>query len=78
MNVFEVNNIDYTTADAAIAAVEAVGTGSVVKFVVEPNLHGCLPKFVHRSCAMWTFEDGVWYAYYIFGPGMRGHRERPQ
>jgi len=36
---------DYATAGEAVAAVEAHGSGSVVKFNVTPNMPGRLPAF---------------------------------
>lgn len=53
-------NADMDTAEEAAAAVERRGSGSVVEFHVSPNLPGRLPKMVHSSVALWTFEGGVW------------------
>jgi ribonuclease BN (tRNA processing enzyme) len=81
--VFSVNHRDYETADEAIAVVEAAGSGSVIQFHVSRNLPGCLPEFVHRSCAMWTYQvrvDGVkrWMAHAIFGGTAEAYaEERP-
>jgi hypothetical protein len=61
------SHTDYPTADEAATAVEAAGSGSVVKFHVERNMPGCLPEFVYRSCALWTLDGGVWTARSIFG-----------
>jgi hypothetical protein len=58
---------EFDTAEAAATFVECVGSGSVIKFHVEPNLPGCLPEMVYRSCEMWTLDGGVWTARAIFG-----------
>lgn len=58
--VYEALNKDHATAQEAKAAVEAAGSGQVVKFHVLPNLPGRLPELVHRSCAMWVYEEGAW------------------
>lgn len=58
---------DYPTAQEAREIVEAKGGGRVVQFQVSPNLPGRLPERVYRSCAMWVYEDKVWYGINIFG-----------
>lgn len=60
---------DYATAGEAIAAVEARGSGSVVKFHISPNMPGCLPEKVYRSCALWNYEGGEWTEFDIFAGG---------
>lgn len=78
MNVWSANNVDHPPPEEAIAAVEAVGSGSVVKFRLNRNLPGCLPEFVHNSCAMWSYEDGIWHSHYIFdGHGGKMAVEKP-
>ena len=68
---------DFPTAAEAIACIEERGEGSVVKFVVEPNLPGCLPAEVHRSCALWSFDGKKWWGHAIFG-GSGKWEERPE
>ena len=58
---------DFDTAQEAVAAVEAVGSGNVTKFREVPNGPGCLPKFVSQSCALWRYERDVWSEISIFG-----------
>ena len=63
--VYQANFVDCSTPEEAIALVERVGSGDVVKFVCNPNQPGCLPAIVHTSCAMWSLHDGIWYSHYI-------------
>lgn len=78
-SVWQADSRDYATPEEAIAAVEAKGDGSVVRFHLDYNLPHCLPKIVHRSSAMWSFEGGEWWSHYIFdGTGGRLEKEKPQ
>lgn len=61
---------------AAEAVVESRGSGSIIKWHGDYNMPNCLPKIVSRSCAMWTYDKGVWYAVPIFG-GSGRWEERP-
>jgi hypothetical protein len=63
--------VDYPTLGDAALAVQQSGSGSVVKFIRNRNLPNCLPEYVLKSLAMWTFENGKWYSIYIFGSGGR-------
>ena len=67
--VYQAQGADYATAEQAALAVEAAGSGSVVEFLLEPNLPGCLPAFVHKSLALWTLEGGKWTSRAIHGGG---------
>jgi hypothetical protein len=70
---------DCLTSQEAIARVESWGGGSVVKFRKERNLPNCLPEYVLRSLAMWTFDDGQWWSHYIFdGHGEKVAQEKPE
>jgi hypothetical protein len=73
--VFTVNGTDYATPEEAIAVVEAHGSGNIIKFALVKNLPGCLPDYVHLSCALWAYEDGKWYAYSIHGGATEKLRE---
>lgn len=61
--IYEVNRIDFTNETAALiwAAGRADDEWScLVTFVVTPNLPGCLPATVARSCSMRkVFADGT-------------------
>jgi hypothetical protein len=76
--VFEFKGRDYESADEVIAAVEAAGSGSVVKFMMTPNRPGLLPEFVHRSCGLWSYVDGTWKRHSIYdGIGAAYEESRP-
>jgi hypothetical protein len=67
VNVWQVNGTDHATPEAAIAAVEARGHGHVIRFALERNYPGALPELVHRSSALWRFEqDTGWRRFSIF------------
>lgn len=51
---------DHDTEEAAKAVVEAAGSGTVTKFLIEPNRPGLWPVYVSRSLGHQTFEDGAW------------------
>lgn len=69
---------DHRDVEAAIKVVEAAGSGRIVQFNESPNMPGCLPAIVLRSCAMWTYADNVWHSHYIFdGYGGKMAEERP-
>lgn len=69
---------DFDTPEEAISVVEAAGRGSVVLFFGSPNIRGCLPATVYRSCAMWQYHDGKWYSYSIFSANCEKlEEERP-
>lgn len=71
-------DLDFDTAEGAIAAVEANGSGIVVKFHGRPNNPGCLPEIVWNSSSMWSFENGKWRGHYIHdGLGAAVNEERP-
>lgn len=58
--VFQVNSgPDLATAEEAISIAEQKDSASVVKFNLERNMPDRLPKFVHRSCGLWSFEKIV-------------------
>lgn len=68
--VYCINNegVDYATAAEAIAVVEARGEpATVVKFHLEKNMPYCLPEYVHRSIAMWMYQEKYWTQRSIFG-----------
>jgi len=48
---------------------EKEGRGSIVSWVVHPNLPGAKPDFVYRSCSLSIYEEGVWYGVDISGGG---------
>jgi hypothetical protein len=77
--VFEARGIDYATPEEAIAAVEARGSGTVVKFYLERNLPDWLPEVVHRSVGLWSFGDGhPWRKHSIYdGWGAAYEESRP-
>jgi carboxylesterase type B len=76
--VYQTQGVDYDTPEQATLVVEAAGSGSVIKFLLEPNLPGRLPKLVHKSLALWTLDDGKWTARSIFGGTAEGMgEERP-
>lgn len=56
----------FATAEAAIAAVEAHGSGRVTKFHLRPNLPGCWPVYVHNCVGLWSYRDGTWNHHYIY------------
>jgi hypothetical protein len=60
------DNVEHPTAEAAKASVEKRGTGRVIKFLVSRNYPGLKPDLVHRSNAMWSFNNGRWQAHSIF------------
>ena len=65
---FNNDSVEYPNAAAIIAEAEARGGHScVIKFHLEPNMPYCLPKYVHRSVAMWVYEENVWTQRSIFG-----------
>jgi hypothetical protein len=69
----------YASADDAIAAVEALGTGSVTLFLGSPNMPHCKPDTVWRSNAMWQFHEGKWFEMSIFsGTCERLYEGRPK
>jgi hypothetical protein len=69
---------EHTTAAEAVARVEKFGYGSIIKFNQEMNLPGCLPLWVSRCSAMWSFENGEWWSHYLFdGIGGKLEKERP-
>lgn len=51
---------DHDTEEAARAAVEAAGSGTVTKFLLQPNRPGLWPLTVWRSLELKTFEHGAW------------------
>lgn len=53
---------DHDTEEAAKAVVEAAGSGTVTKFLIQPNRPGLWPVYVSRSLGHQTFEDGAWRA----------------
>lgn len=58
--------IDHENADGAIAAVEAVGSGQIIKFKRQRNIPGCLPEYELKSLALWGYADGKWTQYSLF------------
>lgn len=68
--VFQVNSgPDLATAEEAISIAEQKDSASVVKFNLERNMPDRLPKFVHRSCDLWSFEKNrtpQWQSHYIY------------
>jgi len=69
---------DFDTPEEAIAQVESIGAGTVVKFVGSANMPHCLPEIVYRSCAMWSYQNGEWWSHYIFsGTGEKLEKEKP-
>lgn len=69
---------DCTTAEEAAQAVERAGAGSVVEFILERNMPGCLPEMVRKSVSLWTLEAGTWTKRSIFGGTAEGMgEERP-
>lgn len=81
MHFFTVRDIEHPSAEAAIAVVEARGSGSVIKWGSRPNplAHlGALPERESYSLALWSYEDGVWYRHAMSdGIGGRLTDERP-
>jgi hypothetical protein len=73
MLVYEVKigdqSTEYETIHKAREACEQAGKGSIITWVVEPNLPGRKPDKVYRSCDLRTLTDGAWYALDISGPG---------
>jgi len=59
-------SIDFTDHAAAVAHVEAAGSGSIVSFYLVPNMAGRLPELIHTSFASETCEDGAWRTNFIF------------
>lgn len=69
---------EHETAEAAATEVETAGSGNVVQFIRSPNAPDRLPKFVDRSAALWSYQDGKWYRHAIFdGLGSILAEERP-
>jgi len=58
---------EYPTIEEAKAHVEALGEGSVVTWVVSPNMPRCLPAEVYRSSALTSYANGVWTEHNIHG-----------
>jgi hypothetical protein len=71
---------DFDTAEEAIQYVESSGEEhSVVKFLLEPNLPGRLPEYVHKSVGLWSYQGGEWWSHYIYdGTGAKLERQRPK
>lgn len=57
---------DFNKAEDAIARIEQIGKGSVIKFVQQKNLPGCKPDIVQRSNALWRYDAGQWTELSIF------------
>lgn len=57
---------DFDSEEAAYAAVEAAGAGSVTKFAVYDNLPGALPEKRHSSIWLKVYENGQWRNINIF------------
>jgi hypothetical protein len=83
MRIFQTqhDDVEHTTAEAAIASVEKRGSGSVVAFIVTPNQPGRLPANVYSSCGLWSYNrdgNGKWQAHEIYdGHGRPYSDERP-
>lgn len=70
--------IESEDVEELIKIVEANGHGSITKFFHERNMPYCLPEFVAKSCGLWSYRNGEWWAHYIYdGRGDPIEIERP-
>jgi hypothetical protein len=59
----------HNSLDAAVADIEAAGSGLLLSLAGNHNLPGLLPEIEWRTGAGWTFERGTWYAVELHGGG---------
>lgn len=57
---------EYLTREEAVNHVVSQGSGQVIKWLIEKNMEGCQPDYVHRSLSLDVYEFGKWRSVNIF------------
>ena len=58
--------IEYLTRKEAVDYVVSQGSGQAIKWLIERNLPGCQPDYVHKSLSLDVYEFGNWRSVNIF------------
>lgn len=59
-------SIEFAAKEEAAAAIEAAGSGSLIKWHIEPNVYWAKPDYVHKSLSLDVFDNGKWKEVNIF------------
>lgn len=57
---------EYLTREEAVDHVVSHGSGQLIKWLIERNIAGCLPEYVHKSLSLDVYEFGKWRPVNIF------------
>lgn len=60
------SRLEYLTREEAVDYVVSQGSGQVIKWLIERNLPGCQPDYVHKSLSLDVYESGYWRSVNIF------------
>lgn len=60
-------SVEYVSEEQAKAKLEEVGGGELIKWLIERNLPGAMPDYVHKSLGLEVLENGTWKSVNIFG-----------